>query len=442
MKKLTALLLVLVLALGMTLSASAELAPMTTDEITLVFGGWDLGDEDYRAVMERSAAAFMEAYPNITVELMQTSGETQFSDMLNMASAGTLPDVYITVSVPRIVQNGWALDVTDYLDNDPEAADMMQSFRKVAKIGGRDYAIAGYCYPYVCIVNTTMLEKYNLEIPEADWTWDEYTELAESLAHYEDYNFGIGGHSLYRYYLALMDGQSSYGWDGEAYHFTDDWVESLLQEHEWSADHVWEHFDTAEDKIAALGSNDVWIPGTGVIGLFTDYSWGAKAFLKFYNRKTGQNFVLYPQPLGDTDNAMAAVDYCAISPSCEYPREAYELSKWLVWGEKACMDRVNYYEEKQIDYIPHQPVISTQSVWDAFAAHSSDKIKLFDSKRNYIAEASYVAPGYDQLQTWITENNVISGIWDGAIDGYAMLDELNKVAQDALDEFYANLILD
>ena len=37
---------------------------------------------------------------------------------------------------------------------------------------------------------------------------------------------------------------------------------------------------------------------------------------------------------------------------------------------------------------------------------------------------------------------MIEGISDGSIDGYAMLDELNKVAQDALDEFYANLILD
>lgn len=81
-------------------------------------------------------------------------------------------------------------------------------------------------------------------------------------------------------------------------------------------------------------------------------------------------------------------------------------------------------------------------MWDAFAARSNEKIKIYDSQRDYIPEATYVAPGYSELQTWLDENGIVEGISTGSIDGYAMLDELNKVAQDILDEYYANLILD
>jgi len=106
MRKLTALLLVLVLALGVTLSASAELAPMTTDEITLVFGGWDLGDEDYRAVMERSVAAFMEAYPNITVELMRTLSffmNTMASNTNAVAGQGIAAASSLLMFLPNLI---------------------------------------------------------------------------------------------------------------------------------------------------------------------------------------------------------------------------------------------------------------------------------------------------------------------------------------------------
>ncbi len=441
MKKLTALLLILMLT-ALSAPALAEIPPMTTEEITLVFGTWNTGDEAHQAVLDRSIAAFCARYPNITVEVMPMSSGTFDSDMLNMAAAGTLPDVYILSRVPDAVANGWALNITEYLDGDPEAADVMQSYRAVARVRGGDYAIPAYSYPYVCVVNTTMLEKYNVDLPDADWTWEDYCEIGEELAHYEDFNFGLGGHGLYRWYLALTDGLSSYGWDGESYHFTDAWVESLIMQADWRADHVWEGFDTQEDMIAAVGSTSVWIPGAGVIGLFTDYSWGCSAFLKFYSRKTGQNFVLYPQPLGDTNNAMAAVDYCAVSPSCEYPREAYELSKWLVWGEQACMERVAYFTETGTEYIPWHPTITTQSVWDAFAEHASDRIKLFDSVREYVAEAHYVAPNYLALDAWLWENDIITGIMSGSVDGYAILDELNDVAQSLVDEYYDNLILD
>ena len=442
MKKLTALFLALLMTLGCMSFASAELPPMTDEEITLLFGTWDTGDADYMAVLERSIADFEAAYPNITVEILPMSTDTLYSDLLNMSASGTMPDLYLTTEVPRTVQNGWVADISEYLDEDPDARAIMSGFRDAARIDGRDFAIPAANYPYVVIVNATSIENYNLELPAADWTWDEYVELAEALAHYENYNMGAGGHQPYRWYLALMEGQSSYGWDGEQYNFSDAWIEAIELEAEWREIHAWEGWESEEDKINALGSTSVWIGGTGLVGMFTDYSWGVKPFLTFYNRKTGNDFLIYPQPMGETDNAMAAVDYCVVSPSCEYPREAYELSKWIIWGENAAMNNVEYAGEKNIAYISRLPVITTQSVWDAYAEHHSDKVLIYDSQRNYIPEAHYVAPGYQDLVTWLNDNGVIGGISSGVMDGYAMLDELNDVAAELVKEFYANLILD
>jgi len=442
MKKILVFMLALILMLSTILTpASAELAPMTTDQITITFATWDREDE-YADVINRCVARFEAAYPNINVEVIDISSDDIFDILLNTAAAGTMPDLYLTYQVPILVQNGWALDVTEYLDNDPDAAEIMQSYREVGQVLERDYAIPAYTHPYVSIVNTTMIKNYNLEIPDADWTWDEYVELAENLAHYEDYNFGTGGHAPYRWYLALMEGRSSFGWDGNQYNFDDAWVDSLLLEADWASNHVWEGFDSEEEKIQALGSASVWIPGAGVIGLFTDYSWGAKQFITFLNKKTGQDFVIYPQPLGETGNAMAVVDYCAISPTAEYPRETYELSKWLMWGVPACEERLAWYGETGGKLITRCPVITNQAIWDAYAEHHGENVKLFDSVRDYIPEAALVAPNHAAVESWINDNNILFGIRDGSIDGYAILDELNEMANSLVQEYYDNLILE
>ncbi|MBE5786090.1 MAG: extracellular solute-binding protein [Clostridiales bacterium] len=440
MKKLTALFLALMLLLG-AVGASAELDPMTDEEITLTFGTW-MNDENWTPIMNASIEAFEAAYPNITVELIPMSTGTLFEDLQNMAAAGTLPDMFLTINVPTVVTNGWALDVDKYLENDPDAAAIMPSMIDAARIDGRAFAIPAYLYPYICIVNKTNIEEYNLEMPSADWTLEEYHELAEGMAHYENWDVGAGGHQLQRWYPALMEGKSLYCWDGEKYDFTETWVESIEIMRDMADMHAWEGWESEEDKIAALGSTSVWIGGTGLVGLFMDYNWGVKPFLTFYNKKTAHDFYIYPQPLGETDNAMCAADYLCICAATEYPRETYELSKWLVWGEQACNDAIAHHTAKKSKTIDNLPVITTEYIWEAYANTVSDHVLIYDSQRNYIPEASYVAPGYTELDAWIAENNIWGGIWSHQLDGYAVLDELNEVAQGFVDDYYDNLILD
>ena len=90
MRKIAALLCILGLLLSAHV-ASAELDPMTTEEITLVLGTWEIYEEPDDAVLKIAVDNFMKEYPNITVEILGMSSGTLNSDLLNMAAAGTLP---------------------------------------------------------------------------------------------------------------------------------------------------------------------------------------------------------------------------------------------------------------------------------------------------------------------------------------------------------------
>ncbi|PKK88458.1 MAG: hypothetical protein CVV62_01970, partial [Tenericutes bacterium HGW-Tenericutes-7] len=89
--------------------------PTTTgepEEITLSYADW--GNQEINQVL---IDAFMEQYPNITVELRTDiggSGAEFTGNLINAMVAGVLPDVFAIDNVPTGYYNGMLLDVSQY----------------------------------------------------------------------------------------------------------------------------------------------------------------------------------------------------------------------------------------------------------------------------------------------------------------------------------------
>src|SRR5690606_5205555 len=110
------LLFLLTLIIGLT-----SFAVSAQDAVTIRYGTWNLGTEAENNVQRQLVAAYSEANPNVTIELVDMTGDGGWEEKLTtMAARGELPDVFMANNTPYYVQNGWIADLTSMVQDDPD----------------------------------------------------------------------------------------------------------------------------------------------------------------------------------------------------------------------------------------------------------------------------------------------------------------------------------
>ena len=160
---------------------------VTTDDITLTY--WHYEDE---TTINLLAEAFMEKYPNITVETRLISDMS--TDLSAAATAGTFPDVFAGTDVDTALANQYWRDITEYWNNDPENQNLMATINEYG-IGCFDtnvrYAAPVYYQPSAMFVDKNVVETLNLTMPDTDWTWAEMVDFIKTATQ------GSGGDKYY-----------------------------------------------------------------------------------------------------------------------------------------------------------------------------------------------------------------------------------------------------
>ena len=219
----------LVLSLAMLLSlASISLAEETHYEGTLRLLGpglfADVGEDgvtDLVSGLEKPGynellAMFKEDYPdvNVTIEAIPWDNWTA-----KVQAAVTGEEVDLVLHGATTVD--YVVDLTDYLANDPELAAVMtatdprrtdeENYDKLA-ITGIPYTVSVY---YACI-DKTILEHYGVELPTADWTWDDLLEIARKCTGTDPvtgtetfgvHSFSSADSSIWKVYMAYCLGK-------------------------------------------------------------------------------------------------------------------------------------------------------------------------------------------------------------------------------------------
>ena len=444
MKKLLSMLLILALAMSAMPFALAEgLEPLTTDEITLRYACWGQAEAGEPEVLQALIAQFEEAHPNIHVEFVPIDQGTWDAGLTNLASQGQLPDVFWVFSVSAAVSNEWALDLTEFYEKDPEAQELYPTMVSSSKIGGKNYSYPAVLFPHMVFMNKTLFDKYNVDLPSTDWTWDDYFDLAEELSHPEEFYFGVSNPLYVDLFPAAINGnQGKFGWDGEAYHFDDVWVEAVETRAEVINNKICEWM-SAEDKEAVLGDPGAWPPGKGRTAMHIDWPWTMAMFNTTVKEETGCEFVYYPLPMGEGKGELAIVDNGIIAASTEHPREAWELAKWMSWGPMAALKRQETY--RSLGYpVSRMPVVSTPEVWQDLVDNADDTIKGFYEAVltrgvNFVPSNWPVCPGWGEIEAYYNSNDINGKILRGELSAADVAAELEAVANRARDNYLASI---
>ncbi len=444
MKKLLSMLLILTLALSMMPLALAEgLEPLTTDEITLRYACWGQAEAGEPEVLQALIAQFEEAHPNIHVEFVPIDQGTWDAGLTNLASQGQLPDVFWVFSVSAAVSNEWALDLTEFYEKDPDAKELYPTMVSSSRIGGKNYSYPAVLFPHMIFMNKTLFEKYNVDLPSTDWTWDDYFDLAEELSHPEEYYYGVSNPLYVDLFPAAINGnQGKFGWDGEAYHFDDAWIEAVETRAEVINNKICEWM-SAEEKEAVLGDPGAWPPGKGRTAMHTDWPWTMAMFNTTVKEETGCEFVYYPLPMGEGKGELAIVDNGIIAASTEHPREAWELAKWMSWGPMAALKRQETY--RSLGYpVSRMPVVSTPEVWQDLVDNADDTIKGFyeavlNRGVNFVPSNWPVCPGWGEIESYYNSNDIDGKILRGELSAADVAAELEAVANRGRDNYLASI---
>lgn len=128
------------------------------------------------------AEAFMEEYPNVTVEVVETGGSSdQTMRLQNALTAGSgIPDVVSMEyqTIPQFQQPGELTDLTGYGFGELEELYSAATWDSVTP-GDKIWGLPQDSGPMAMFYNESVFSELGLDVPT---TWDEYVEAGEKIA--------------------------------------------------------------------------------------------------------------------------------------------------------------------------------------------------------------------------------------------------------------------
>ncbi|MCZ0702149.1 multiple sugar transport system substrate-binding protein [Natronobacillus azotifigens] len=426
----------------------AGLDPLTEEEITLTYAAWTSHDLQFHL-----ADAFMEMYPNITVDIVQLEQDGWNDHLTNLASTGDLPDVFWymgNVDVP--IRNMWLGDFTEYFENDPDNDNLLDTAYDMGYFDGeRKMAAAAAYLPYTIFLDENLFEAQNVDMPSPDWTYTEMIELIEEMTIPEQGIFGYNTFTKLVTMAPIVRGDSfgEFGWDGESYDLTGEWADAVMQHAELvrNGNHV-PFFDTDEAE-AAFGDRLLWAAETGRVAMQLDAWWTVDLFGTDTFTEKGIKWVPYTVPRGEnaeTLNKPAFIDFASISAATDHPREAYELMKFMGWsreGWEAKLDAFKTLEhEDGRPMFPHPdglPLIKDQDIWDELRTllpegHYYDD--FLERATHPIPLGGAAAPGFSTFLDEVYFGGEYGDVEQAAIDGTVNAHDIAADLTEMINDYY------
>jgi len=405
------------------IEAGEGLPPMTTENISLSVMSW----ENYY-LQRHLVDAFMERYPNITVELMFHPLYGYNESLLNLASAGQLPDVFWylgNITVP--LENMWLGDISSFWNADPETAYFPASLYSAGLVGDFRMATPSKVLPFAFFLDRTVFERANQPMPSLDWTWSEMIETARRMTIPEEQIFGYYAFTQLHTTgpIVNQDAIGEFGWNGETFDFSG-FADAIEIEQEFRRTGVWVP-GGPEAREAAFGTYPIWPPSTGQLAMQKDAIWTANYFSTAAFVDRGIDWVIYPMPRGDnarTNNKPAFIDFGGISSVTEHPREAYELLKWMGWGFDGWMARIEAYAtlENYLGY-PVFPVApdavpilqhpELQSAYRVLVPDTPEWHSFLNSVTSPVPLGASYIPGFEAFIQWMHEQDIFGSLYRG-----------------------------
>lgn len=137
------------------------------------------------ALRREQAEAFEAKYPDAEVKIQVIPRNGYDQKIMTQIAAGSAPDVFGTgdVQIPTIVNRNYALDLTPYMESDPQfdSSDWYQQVLDGLTYDGKTIGLSDNWDTQAMYYNRALFRAAGVAEPTADWTWDDYRAAAEKL---------------------------------------------------------------------------------------------------------------------------------------------------------------------------------------------------------------------------------------------------------------------
>ncbi len=476
MKKSLAILLVLVLALGVFAGCTVPETPQTSSAPSTPSSGANVESSDPRYQTEGHIVVatnagrttdtyallqnFNKYYPNITVEFQYY--ETTTTEYLTaQAATGAMPDVVMDDAdeIYYYVSQGWVYPLNDLVKDDKDFTYVPESITKTYTYLDQLYALPMQVHFNTVFINLDLLDQLNLDLPELDWTTDDYMELLKAGTNSE-YSGTELLWSVDEFMSGAMGEHGYYGfdWDTKTFHMAEDWVDAvnLLRElRSYPGLEAWSLRNTAEkvedsDYAIKFGNGDLsdnhmaFKMGkvlTDPRGTWDD-NW-LKTDCSF-------DWVLWPWPSDSEDGARLPmhVDSSFVLSTTQNPQAAFEFVRYVTYSTEGNLERIAAYETGDTDdytlnndyYIPATNNPAIEERWKALEGVDEAIAFMYDNiPSSFRADLNKIVPGWTQVN-----NEYLSPrgneVRDGISDAASVAAELDNLATKSIQTYWDDFI--
>ncbi len=302
----------------------------------------DLGHKDLKpeeittinvASVYALAKEFNKLYPNVKINLFaqtddpNSEGTTWRQKMENFrAEHGKFPDVYAANDLPGDLSDGMVADLSVYA-NDPLYKSFNTGIMATMNYYGFQAGLPQFMQPWGVYVNKELAETNNIDVPEPNWTIDEYTEFVLKADNKNFWgsigtpmNFFNTGSST------LNPQMSAYSGTGDRINIASDEVMALLSYvPQWAETEIWNRYGQGAIDEGIMGDGwwwsyrffcrnylltcegDPWMMGSATAPQNADGTWPSNAV-------ESADWDIYPRPSTDykENNVGIVIDPMAI----------------------------------------------------------------------------------------------------------------------------------
>lgn len=383
---------------------------------------------------------FQRQNPHIRVtnrpDIMQMSGvaDNFTINIVSLATIGDTPDVFSVMQIDPLVQNLLLYDFAHLWNADPDTAHVLPGAANAAVFGDVRLGMVNGQVMQGIFVNKDLLEDNNFDLEKYGfnfstgqiWNYDQMIKLARDFtsrarARYNNvFYWGIDGdwnNLNFAWTLPAMDnpnwGLSSF--DGLRFHYNDPlYINHFQREINLYQEGV--KVDIRKNPTGAQlefgNTNPDLFFTEGRVLLYSSYSWNFDRL-----RLSPHNLMFLPFPRGIAEDAVprtpSAIGITAISKSTKHPEAAYQLAKFMSWGEAGQLAKIRIHQQQQ-EQLTKFPVSDFSRVWSLVEAMYIDSesafyIEGFDmimypllQTKEAVMDFGKWLPGWSEFKNWYT----------------------------------------
>lgn len=383
-------------------------------DITLRFAAWF--DRD---LQQHLANDFMMANPTVYVELVEIDQNSWSSGLQNLASTGDLPDAFCTFDLATATANGWTADITEYYDTDPTTQKISDGLKVAGVYNGKRYGLVTEQYPCVVLINKTLFEENDIPMPGYDWTIDQMYDLATKLTKANEHQFGLGDNVLSYlrdvYNAAYTADTWQYGYNPETGTFNTKYLADGYSKGLELLNNKIAGNPTADELQEWFGDSEIWLPKTGKQAMQLDWYWTIQTVKADEYVNLGQEWLAYPFPVGSSNRVQTIVNVGCVAETAENPELAYELLKFMTFGEEGWKSRYEWYKKNTLP--ASVPIVNDDEILNLVKelTPGEDYAAVYDSIGRSVADIKKWVPGLTEYESWMSSQKMWSQLRNSSL---------------------------